>query len=303
MDIAAIIFAIVLVGLFAAGWHFSNQVIKPKTYTREYLYEIESDAKKFDRQAYESWEREEVAIRSPNGYELKGYYFPVEGSRKTVIICHGITANLSLAIKYMDLYRDRGFNILIYDHRNHGMSGGKNTTFGFYEKFDLKAWVDWVKEKCGEDCIIVTHGESMGAGIILQHLAIDDRVSVTVADCGFSDLQTLLAFRLKADYHLPAFPLLNVTNFIVWMRTGMRFQEVSPIRAIAGSSQPILFAHGMLDTFVPTFMSVEMYEQKPETRRLYLAPGAAHVESYWKNHEAYGQAVAAFLAEALGEKV
>ena len=48
---------------------------------------------------------------------------------------------------------DSDFNSVIYDHRRHGDSGGKTTSFGYYEKIDLQAIVDKIREEIGEEAI------------------------------------------------------------------------------------------------------------------------------------------------------
>lgn len=289
---------LLLLLFFWAGIYFSNKAIYPRTRSHDDTYNSEVSSGRLDENSFKQWEKQEVFIRSPFGYNLYGLYFPSQGSNKAVILCHGITYTLYGSVKYMSMFLNRGFNVLIYDHRNHGRSGGKNTTFGFYEKYDLKACTDWVLEKCGPGAVVGIHGESMGGAVVLQNTAIDERISFCIADCPYSDLTELLKIRIKADFHLPFFPLLYIADLFTKLRTGMSFRNISPIRDITDVKIPVFFIHGQNDAYIPKEMSIAMYNAKKGGKKLYIAPNADHAESCWKNNEEYDRHVGEFLDDA-----
>lgn len=293
-----ILLLIILLILVGAAYYFARVIIYPKVFPFDETYQRCIEWGHIVEDEYGKWPNQEVCIPSPFGYELSAIYHPIPGSQKTVVMTHGITWSRYGMVKYSQMFYKRGFNILIYDLRNHGRSGGKNTTFGFYEKEDLKVVVDWAFSCLKEGGIIGTMGESLGAATTLQHAGIDPRISFVVADCAFSDLEELLTFRLKADYHLPPFPLLNIANIWVKALTGMTFHKASPIRYISEIETPIFFVHGKDDSYIPPKMSIDMYRVKTKGhRKLYLAPNAGHAESYWNNQIEYDQKMEEFLQE------
>jgi len=297
-------FLIAALVLFSSyGFFLSGRVILPKVKSREEVLKIECDKGNINIADIERLPREEVSISSPYGYRLQGFWFPNGSSRKTVIICHGITYTLYGSVKYMEMFLKRGYNVFIYDHRNHGDSGGSFTTFGYYEKYDLKACTDWVVERCGSDCIIGLHGESMGAAIALQNTAIDPRIAFCIADCPFSDLMELLTYRLKVEYRLPPFPSAELTRLFSWLRTGMKPKSISPIKAVASTDIPIFFIHGKEDRYIPAQMSIDMYNAKKNRKKLYLAPNSRHAESILMNREEYDRLVDEFLEEEVTSRL
>ncbi|WP_166244540.1 alpha/beta hydrolase [Paenibacillus turpanensis] len=295
-------FAFLTALIFIAAVYFSKIVLYMRTHNDLDIFLAEAEARKFDKDVYERLTKQEVRIDSPMGYPLHAVFIPAPGpasSRKTVILAHGVTSSHSGMIKYMDLFLPRGFNVLAYDHRRHGKSGGTTTTYGLYEKLDLKACVDWVFEKTGPESVIGIFGESMGAATALQHAAIDSRAAFYIADCPYSDFTEQLKYRLRIEYRLPAFPLIPIVSFVAWLRSGFRFGAASPIRTLHKVEVPVLFIHGTEDTYIPKEMSVDLYEKKEGVKGLYLAPNADHAEAYWKNKEEYNQIVGQFL-EGIG---
>jgi fermentation-respiration switch protein FrsA (DUF1100 family) len=302
MEYLIALFVILLLFL-AAGYYFYRIAFFPRRRSRETVMQMEIESGKipsFDD--FNTWPHTEISIQSPYGYTLKGYYFPVEGSAKTVVFSHGITITLYGSAKYMPVFRDRGYNILLYDNRSHGESGGSSCSFGYFEKFDLKVVVDWAFEQIGPGGLVGTHGESLGAAITLQHAAIDPRIAFAISDCGFSDLLALFQTRLKEDYHLPPFLILPLSRLFAIIFLGFDCALSSPVRYLSTVKTPILFIHGEKDTYIPTQMVKNLVAAKTNgPQRLYLVPGAGHAYAYSTNPIAYQNQVSAFLDDFLPE--
>lgn len=293
--IIVVIGLVVTAFLAVVGFTLSNRVTKPKQIPYEETYRIEVENGRMDPDWYERVEKKEIWIDSPYGYKLHGIFIPFSESKKAVIICHGITYSLFGSMKYAKLFHKLGYSIIAYDHRNHGQSGGNNTTLGFYEKHDLAAVKRWVLERLGANTRIGLHGESMGAAIALQYLSLDNEIDFCVADCGFSDLEELLSVRLREDFHLPSIPFIWLARFFAKLLTGANLKEVSPIKSVRESSVPVMFAHGAEDHYVPTYMSEKMYRENNSKNHLLVVPGAAHAMALTTDPVAYEKEIERFL--------
>ncbi len=282
--------------LLGAGLYFALQVVRPKCFPLEETYRTEIETGRMTEAEWNSWEKQEFTLRSPLGYDLFGIYLPLSESNRTVVIAHGITYTLFGSVKYVNLFRSRGFNVLLYDHRNHGRSGGRWSTFGYYEKHDMAAWVAWARERLGNGGQVGVLGESFGAATAIQCAAETPGLAFLICDFCFSDLNELLTYHLDLDYHIPPFPMLPIASLWSKVLTGMAFDEVSPVREVGRIEIPCLFTHGRDDQFTPARMSQALFDAKTRgMRALYLAPGADHAEAFFSNPQAYDQQVADFL--------
>lgn len=279
----------------AAGYYLSRKSLNPKTWDYDESYRSEVENGKFDDTWFRGLEKEDITIHSDDGFRLHGLWYPLEGSAKSVILSHGYSFTLFGSVKYMKMFRDKGFNILLIDQRYHGLSEGKICTMGHKEKMDHVRWVSWIEDRVGRDTVIGTHGESMGASTVLLHGAVDDRVRFIIADCAYQNLFDQFRYRLKMEFKLPAFPLLYIGNLISKVRAGLFFGDVAPIKAVKSIKVPVLFIHGRDDDYTMPSNSVNLHKAKEGPGFIYLVPGAAHAGSYNADPENYRKVVRRFL--------
>lgn len=246
-----------------------------------------------------------VMIRSPFDYDLKGTYLPqMVPSNKTVIIVHGIAANRLMGLWYADIYLDQGYNVLIYDARAHGESGGTATTWGFYEKYDLEEWVKWLKKEHPNDQIGV-HGISMGAATALMQAELNESsryVTFYVIDSAYSNLEDLLTRQVGAavNSHNPLWikTVLLYSSAVAYSQSRFFYRDVSPIHAVEAVTTPVLYLHGEDDLLVPVSMAYQLYAATRGYREIHTFPGTGHAMAVFDRKGEYRNHIVRFLEAA-----
>ncbi len=207
-----------------------------------------------------------------DGFTLKGWSCPARGERRgTVVFLHGVADNRGGAAGAFERFTARGFDVVAYDSRAHGESGGEICTYGYYEKDDLRRVV-----RALPDGPVVLIGGSLGAAVALQAAASELRISAVVAAEVFSDLETIA--RERAPWFLPE----------LLIRAGLREAErrgrfdvdaVSPADAARHITVPVLLIHGALDSDTPPDHSRRVFERLSGPKRLLIVDGARHKQS------------------------
>ncbi|PLR76396.1 hypothetical protein CU633_15635 [Bacillus sp. V3-13] len=287
-----------LVLLSSLGVYFTNRLMYMKKKDDDFILNREKEAGRFNPLEFEQLPKREATVDSPFGYSLKTVLVEPYETNRYIIICHGVTENKTNSIKYMNLFLKRGFNAVIYDHRRHGESGGKTTSYGHYEKYDLKAVVDWLRKEQGPDLLLGIHGESMGAATMLLYAGmLEDGADFYIADCPFSDFKEQLAYQLKAEMKLPPKLLLPVADLFLRFRDKYSIRDVSPISVIENIKKPVLFIHSAKDDFILPTMTEALFEQKKGPKKLFLAVNGRHAQSLNENAEEYEKAIDEFLED------
>ena len=229
---------------------------------------------------------------------LKGWFFEVKGSNKTLIIAHGYRQNRlphgENSFPLIKFLLNQGYNVLTFDFRNCGESEGKVTTVGIYEKNDLLGAIKYAK-KLGSKQIVLL-GFSMGASTSIVAAAESEDVDAVIADSPFSDLEDYLDANLSVWSKLPSFPFNQTTYLSMKVLEGIKPKEFSP-RAVIKDIAPrsVFLIHSKDDTLIPIYNSQELLTAGGSNVKLWETEGVDHIESYTKLTEDYFQKVGEFL--------
>jgi len=206
-------------------------------------------------------EYEDISFTTEDDIELKGWWME-NGSEKTVICLHGYTSS-----KWYDVYmkplleilKEEQYNLLYFDFRAHGESGGDRTTIGGKEFLDLTAAVEWLKNKHEDESKnIGVIGYSMGAMVTLKGLAIDDRIDCGIADSPPIDLDATSARSMKYFAGLPSV-FYNLTKPFGVLLFDI---ETDDMHRYAGEiDKPVLIIGGKNDPIVEISEIREFYKK------------------------------------------
>ena len=241
-----------------------------------------------------SQELEHIWITARDGIKLRGWYLPCDKpTDKLAIILHGYTSKGLDSASHAYFFNRMGFDCIMPDHRAHGESDGDYIGFGILDRFDCCSWIEYVRERFGEDKKILLHGTSMGATTALMAAGMPeahDSVKAVISDCAFTSPHDVFAHILKRDYHLPKFPIMNINSVICRMKAGYGFKDYSTLEAVKNIKCPVLFIHGGEDKFVPTSMTFSNYEACTAPKDLLIVENAGHGASCYENMEQYENA-------------
>ena len=226
---------------------------------------------------------EDVYVTSGDGLKLHGVYFPgidteEEKPVKIVICFHGYTSQcMSDYIGLSDYYLKHGYRMLLVDARAHGQSEGVYVGFGCPDRHDAVKWIEWAIKTCGDQVQILLHGISMGGATVLMAsgLELPGQVKGIVSDCGFTSPKEVFTHVLHSMYHLPAFPMLQISDMVNRKKAGYGLDECNAAREVQKAKIPILLIHGEADHFVPCRMCEEIYDCCASPKKKLIVKGSS----------------------------
>lgn len=248
----------------------------------------------------------DVEFQTSDGVKISGWLVPSRDKHSTIIYSHGLfRSRRELLERAMDLSK-LGYGALLYDQRNHGLSGPARVTLGYNERLDVEAAVRYLVEEAHSTDKIVSFGISMGAGAALLAAAETPGIAAVISDSSFLSFDDTIDHHVNGLLHLPAFPFSNELKFYMQRRGGFdgsRLDARDAVRQIG--DRPIMFIAAAHDKRMPPAIAEQLYQACSSSKRDLLiidGPGDnVHGHAYQANPKLYIERVSAFLQSALGE--
>ena len=223
---------------------------------------------------------------------LKGWWIPGDESGPTIITVHGITSNRASdnALEIARRLRELGYNLLMFDQRAHGESGGERVSGGYLERHDLGGAIDFLKARGVSESSMGVLGISMGAGTALLALPQEPGIRALVLESPYASADDLIAFEVARTTFFPEWiaPVF-IPGAKVFARVlyGINVDALKPERYVAELDYPVLIIHGTADTRVPYEHSLRVYDAAPEGSVLWSLEGVDHADAFAEEPDEY----------------
>lgn len=302
-----------LTGLFlASGWPFFKEIVVRRKHrpNGKAAFELSHIKVNHPRHQYgkeyeegrawcEMQNMQDCYIKSADGLTLHGSFLPAEKPRRILLLSHGYRGsgfgNFGVTAEFL---HENNCSLLFIDQRCCGESGGKYITFGAREQYDVQKWAYYLSERNRDRLPIYLYGKSMGATAVLMAAghSLPREVKGLIADCGFRSMKGQIQDMAAGWFHLKWVGLL-LLRLEIYCRlfAGFRICEADTADALRKNRRPILFFHGLEDTFVTPGNSKVNFNLCRSPRELVMVPGARHLCSAYAAPELYRKKLLRFF--------
>jgi alpha-beta hydrolase superfamily lysophospholipase len=233
---------------------------------------------------------EDVQFTAEDGISLHGWYLESPGARGTLVLVHDFDGTRADKMHgLLTLQRDylrRGFNVLAFDLRGRGESGGTRDYLGARERRDLPAAVEFAKDRAPMLPVVV-HGFGLGGALAVVGVA-DGTVDAdaVIADSPFTSVRAYLRRR----WAIVPWHLFTLSSYFAKKLFHADPDAIAPLEAMRSTTSlvPMLFIHGERDRLISVTHTINIAASSMNARTsVYRVPRAGHCTSYLRGSETY----------------
>lgn len=229
---------------------------------------------------------EDVGFHSVDGTPLHGWFIPSRATKAkgTVVFSHGNAGSLGHHLGFVLWFAEAGFNVLMYDYRGFGKSGGCVGRRGMVN--DVKAAFTYVSKRRDLDVNrLVSYGHSLGGAQSVTAIgeAPVRGLRAVIIDGAFASYRTMarviggrLGESLVTDDLAPK-------DFV---------SKISPV--------PLLVVHGSNDIVVPVSQGRQLFRNAAEPKTMFEVKDGNHGDSLSRDQGEFRRKVITWLDTRLG---
>ena len=223
---------------------------------------------------------ERVEFGTEDGVRLVGWIMPAadDTSGHWLLVCHGNAGNLSQFDRpaHYAALRQLGLNLLAFDYRGYGESGGTPSEHGLYR--DATAAYRYLRVERGVPAErIIVFGHSLGSAVAID-LASRTPVAGLIVEGG------LISVVQRGQELYPFIPVRWIAR--------TRFSSIDKIPRV---SAPKLFLHAVADEVIPLSHGRRLFQAAADPKTLVELAGT-HSDAFAVDSAKYFGSIAGFLA-------
>lgn len=216
-----------------------------------------------------------VNITTGDGETLHGWWVPVADAKGTVLFFHGNAGNISHRIDYLAMFKQLGYNTLLFDYRGYGQSSGTPSESGTYLDAQT-AWRYLIEIQGIAPERIVLFGESLG-GAVAAWLATREKPRLLALVSTFTSVPDLAA---------EIYPFLPVR----WIS---RF-DYNTLEFLQSITCPVFIAHSPQDEIIPYRHGQRLFQATSEPKQ-FLPLQGTHNTGFIFMQPVWKRALGAFM--------
>ncbi|MCF6278096.1 MAG: alpha/beta hydrolase [Anaerolineales bacterium] len=239
---------------------------------------------------------DEIGIPAKDGGQLYGWWIPVAPVAPTLILIHGWSRNVERMLPYIRKLHPLGYNLLVFDARNHGSSSPTpRPTVGTFTE-DILAAVDYLVsgEKVTSPEIGLV-GLSIGGGASIAAAGRDKRIQAAVTVGALSHPIKVMRAQFE-ERHVPQFVGSFLFGFMR-LRYGLDFNKIAPVNLMPNANAKILLIHGANDKTIALDQAQDLLAANTGKAQLWIVPEKGHSDCHL--HPDFWEKVGTFLNETL----
>ena len=214
---------------------------------------------------------EDVWIDGGGGVSLHGWFLPVPGSDgRTVVLLHGSRADQSCYFPYYGFLREAGLQVLAFDYRGYGRSGGELSFRATVRDVERVLAAARARPEVDPRRVGLL-GVSLGSIFALEAAADDQGIAaVVVEDCVSPGAEVERALARRGVWRLGRW---LARRLVACLALPWGIEPAANARAVR---QPLLVIQGEDDLATMVATSLGVHERARGPRALWIVEGAGH---------------------------
>lgn len=234
---------------------------------------------------------ESIHIGTTDGETLAGWFIPAENRAKSIVLLHGKAGNRKHMLPRARFFRELGYSVLLCDARACGESSGMHITFGYREKGDVIAAVQFLKDRGHPNiaCLGVSQG---GATILFASEELPD-VKCVICESVYDDMTNAVDRRTRRYLGVPGWLAASLVVPLAEQRLNLSIHEVRPVAYVDKLACPLLVISGTHDDRAWPEDTQRLFDAAREPKELWMVEDAGHHDLF--QQPGYQEKVVAFL--------